>query len=535
MYRTCCPKAMFLTACAALTITASAPGKSLKAPTGMFKDLNDEILGDAIIINGKQLFIDDYIIGELTGAEKTLNQPVKHPKNPLIVPDKPWEKRFIYCNGTVVHDTEEGIYKMWVMLVAEAAEEDIRSWMGLCWYGTSPDGVGWEKPIVDKEKRNNLIRITPQEPSGFCPSVFKDMIERDPQRRYKMLYLAEPDWTAKSLCTCTAYSPDGIHWTTEPQNPLIPYSDTQPCPYWDGRLGRYVAYLRYGPPNSRLVSRIESEDFVHWSPKVTVIDRSKLDAPFNTKHYGMRIRPYAGVYLGLLVTYHGETIKQIPKDKLWMDKMNVQLTFSRNGITWLRVGKHGAIPTSELNQDRDWKTVAKQATFIPYGEHGKDWDWGRVQAFQPPLVIKDEIRIYYAGHTGRHWAKYHGDTRKSGIGLATLRLDGFVSINAEDEGTMTTKRFVFIGDTIEVNANAAGGSILVEALDPAGKVIEGFAKKDCTAITTDSVRHVLKWKGKADCQLIQARPIKLRFCLKKAKLYSFTPRIQHKHYIQSYD
>ena len=42
--------------------------------------------------------------------------------------------------------------------------------------------------------------------------------------------------------------------------------------------------------------------------------------------------------------------------------------------------------------------------------------------------------------------------------------------------------------------NAAGGSIRVEALDPECKVIEGFAKKDCTAITSDSVRHVLKWK-----------------------------------------
>jgi hypothetical protein len=121
------------------------------------------------------------------------------------------------------------------------------------------------------------------------------------------------------------------------------------------------------------------------------------------------------------------------------------------------------------------------------------------------------------------------------VGLATLRLDGFVSINAAAAGTMTTKKFVFIGDTLEVNANAKGGSILVEALDAEGKVIEGFSKKDCTPITTDSVRHVLKWKGKKDCHLIQAMPIRMRFHMKKAKLYSFTPRIRNKHYVQSYD
>jgi hypothetical protein len=150
-------------------------------------------------------------------------------------------------------------------------------------------------------------------------------------------------------------------------------------------------------------------------------------------------------------------------------------------------------------------------------------------------VVGDEIWFYYAGAANRHWASYHGDTIKCGIGLARLRLDGFVSVNAANEGTMTTKPFVFIGDALEVNANAAGGAITVEALDTDGKVIEGFSKNDCQPITSDSIRHILKWKGSEDCQLIQARPIRLRFYLKKAKLYSFTPRIKHEHYIQSYD
>jgi hypothetical protein len=75
---------------------------------------------------------------------------------------------------------------------------------------------------------------------------------------------------------------------------------------------------------------------------------------------------YAGVYIGILTTYHGETIQPIPPEKeAWMDKVNTQLAFSRNGVTWMRIGKHGAIPPGELNQDRDWKKVAEEATFIP--------------------------------------------------------------------------------------------------------------------------------------------------------------------------
>ena len=62
-------------ALSAIVATSSlVSGGSLQAPPGLFKDLNDEIIGDAIVINGKQLFIDDYIIEELNGADKALNQ-----------------------------------------------------------------------------------------------------------------------------------------------------------------------------------------------------------------------------------------------------------------------------------------------------------------------------------------------------------------------------------------------------------------------------------------------------------------------------
>jgi len=74
-----------------------------------------------------------------------------------------------------------------------------------------------------------------------------------------------------------------------------------------------------------------------------------------------------GVYLGLLNTYHGETIQPIPADKPWMDRVNVQLAFSRNGVTWQRVGGAGAILAQHLRQKRDWKEAAQQATFLPRG------------------------------------------------------------------------------------------------------------------------------------------------------------------------
>ena len=46
---------------------------------------------DVVLLNGKQLFIDDYIIDEMQGVRKVLNRLVKHPKNPLVVPGLRWE------------------------------------------------------------------------------------------------------------------------------------------------------------------------------------------------------------------------------------------------------------------------------------------------------------------------------------------------------------------------------------------------------------------------------------------------------------
>ena len=70
-----CTTTMF--ALAALSLCSPILAQHRQAPPGMFKDLDEEILGQALVIHGKQLFIDDYVIEDLQGAKRVLNQPVK--------------------------------------------------------------------------------------------------------------------------------------------------------------------------------------------------------------------------------------------------------------------------------------------------------------------------------------------------------------------------------------------------------------------------------------------------------------------------
>jgi len=516
-------------------------GYGLKAPPGLFKNVNDATIGDAILLQGTALFIDDYLIESLQGTWRQLNQPVKHKTNPVLVKTSPWEEG-APGYGTVHYDPQAKRFTMWY----QGWKKTEGTSTGQLHYATSADGITWTKPVLNQETGDNLVKHPPVQ--GFqCPGIILDRTERDPQRRYKMLYSCNPDGTARTWMTSAAFSPDGIVWTPAKETPLIPFSDTQICPFWDPRRRRYVAILRFGPPNTRLISRTESEDFLNWSPKVTVLRRTRMDSVQQTQFYQMAPMPYGDVYLGVIGAYHRESLKPIPDDKPWTDRQDLQLAFSRNGVVWKRVGGGGAMTHATLNADRDWSDATRRAVFLPYGKRDRDWDWGYVTPyFTPePIIIDDRIYFFYAGSNAKHWWTWTGDPPKKdpdakpptkGVGLATLRRDGFVSVNGPKEGgTMTTRPFVFLGDTLLLNADAVGGAIAVEVLDREGRPIDGFGRDEAVVMTEDKIRHTLAWKGHKDLHQLQGRPIRLRLHLRSARVFSLTPRTRHRHYVRAYD
>ena len=69
---------------------------------------------------GTHLFVDDYLVADLQQVWRTLNRPSKHPDNPLLKPDRPWEGYLALQPGTVLFDEEEGLFKMWYNALARA-------------------------------------------------------------------------------------------------------------------------------------------------------------------------------------------------------------------------------------------------------------------------------------------------------------------------------------------------------------------------------------------------------------------------------
>jgi hypothetical protein len=72
---------------------------------------------------------------------------------------------------------------------------------------------------------------------------------------------------------------------------------------------------------------------------------------------------------------------------------------------------------------------------------------------------------------------------------------------------------------LQVNADAEGGHLTVEVLDVEGNVQPGLSASQGVPIESDRLRHEIGWK---DADLARAkRPLRLRFRLESAKLFSF--------------
>ena len=146
----------------------------------------------------------------------------------------------------------------------------------------------------------------------------------------------------------------------------------------------------------------------------------------------------------------------------------------------------------------------------------------------------DRLFIYYRGTNRRH-AKIRRefeprlsqdqDPRTMAIGLATLRVDGFASVGGSFDGAqLVTKTLKLDGDLLMLNLQADHGQTRVELLDEQGEPLPGWTRGECVPLEIDSVAGPVIWQGRHSLRELQGRPVKLRFLLTNARLYSYWTR-----------
>ena len=149
------------------------------------------------------------------------------------------------------------------------------------------------------------------------------------------------------------------------------------------------------------------------------------------------------------------------------------------------------------------------------------WDAGMVLAARAPVVEGNTIKLWYGGFSLPHDSDDPGQA--SAIGLATLRKDGFVSLDAGAmTGSILTKPFTNAGGPLWLNyhTNSSAGSVKVEVLDEYNNVLPGYSQSDCVPLTGNSITQAVTWG--AQSQLPAGRSyLRLRFLVQNASVYSF--------------
>ena len=125
--------------------------------------------------------------------------------------------------------------------------------------------------------------------------------------------------------------------------------------------------------------------------------------------------------------------------------------------------------------------------------------------------------------TGKNiYESWTGMYAKASTGLATLRRDGFASMEGDrDGGSLTTRPLRFSGKHLFVNANCPAGSLRIEVLDEHENVIAPFSLEQCEPLAVDSTLQAVRWRTGDDLSALAGRVVRLRFTLRNGSLYSF--------------
>jgi hypothetical protein len=513
-----------------LVVEWPAQGRAAEpSPAAMVKEFETRV-SPFDVGNRAQLFVDRVLVRDADRVWFTQHQGQKHPENPLIKADQPWEGWRVQVFGSVIYDEQERLFKMWYLADATGCQVQYFDDALFTCYATSVDGIHWQKPLVGtmtakNGKPHNAVT------HFFLPSVLKDMKEPDPSRRYKMVCWRQREPMGYHTCV----SPDGLHWTELSKSPITHGGDVITA-FWDARRELWIAFPKQGQvwrgQNRRVFSTIVSKDFEHWSdpllswttdlrddagtlarveqirPLLPVTDKPDV---MRTEYYGIGSYQAESCTIGFPWVF---SVNNVGRNNIDDDgPQELQLAVSRDLVNWERPFRTPVVGIGELDR----------------------WDASYQMCAASAIRVGDEIRLYYAGANYTHGTSGYGAQlgeqlknpqlqTTSSIGLATWKLDRFVSVDGPVAGgALTTVPIRFAGSRLEINASTRpGGSIVVELLDAAGRPLGGFPPSQ--AFSGDELRHRVVFSSKEDVSSLAGKPVVLRFKISDASLYSFAFR-----------
>jgi len=508
---------------AAAMVGLAAPGSLLLAPAAQ----GQETTGQEAIDLGlrRELFVDDFLIEKLTGeASLRLHHPT--PRQVAIVHDAPWEGS---SSGYHTVFEDGALYRMYYRgshLDVSRGKLSSGAHEPFTCYAESEDGIRWKKPdlgLVEFEgsKQNNII-LKGLGTHNFAP-FRDDNPDCPPQARFKALAGLRSEGGLFAFG-----SADGIHWSLSTPKPVITNGafDSQNLAFWDPTLKKYRAYWRtftagvttaenWKPSGYRAIRTATSSDFLHWGDEA---DLTYVDSP-NQHLYTNQVSPYyraPHILIGFPTLYvergWSDSMRALPDPENRELRASAHLRYGTALTEGLLMASRDGVRFKRWNEVFLRSGIQRPGTW-QYGQQYIAWHVVETKSSLPGAP--NELSLYA---TEDYWHGKGGTLRRY-----TLRLDGFVSVHAPMKGgELITKPLTFVGSKLTLNfATSAAGSVRVEIQEPGGTAIAGYALADCPEMFGDTVERIVTWKKGADVGALAGRPVKLRFQLRDADLYSF--------------
>lgn len=481
----------------------------------------------------RELFVDDTLIDSLKGqAQLRLHHP--EPREIVLKLDAPWEGSGSSGYHSVFRDGDlyRMYYKGWHIGFDEERKKIKPAISTMC-YAESKDGIHWQKPklgLIDyKGSRDNNIIAIDGLVSGMKMVAGVMAITKDekpaapPEARYKAFGLS-----TKPKGIVPFQSADGMTWTPMTTKPVITNGafDNQNVLFWSPTEGKYRAYWRIfvggdnntataNPIGVRAIRTATSADLIHWEDEhdVTYAD-SPQEALYTTP-----IKPYARaphLLIGFPARYVERDSTQVLSELPEPEHRALRTSVNKRYGTAITEGLFMA--SRDGMRFKRWN----EAFLRPGIERPGTWNYGHQFLSWHPVETKSTLEgapnelSFYAPES--YWTGNSSEVRRY-----TLRLDGFVSVEAPMKGgELITKPLRFSGKTLSLNfSSSAAGEVRVEIQDAAGKPLPRYTLEDCPPIFGDTLARTVTWSSGSDVHALAGTPIRLRFYLKDADLFSF--------------
>ncbi len=435
---------------------------------------------------GPYFLCDDRVVEDRWLVERFAVQPQRHPGNPLIVKDHPWEGTGPHLGGSVLYDASETLFRMWYSVFDPHAYKNKLPFSYNVCYVESEDGIHWRKPPLglfdfQGSRDNNCIRLGEDKTQNI------DVCLNPKPDRFPGRFLAMHNQKGGVFLSS---SEDGKTFTRLYPTPAISYhSDTQNNFVYDEIRDRWLLFCRpraYAGYHKRRISLTVSQDFKHWPHERTILVPTETEIP---EYYGMTVFRRGDLFFGARYLYDKDS------------------GFIHPELTWSGDGEH-------------WDSIPAHPAFVDRGAPGA-WDAGMVFLANDPVVREKELWFYYGGFALEHNTD---QTNPAAIGLLVSDLDRLIGLRpiSSEPGMILTRPFLTEARHLYVNA-VIKGRLRCEIRSDMNRTLDGWSLADCDPLNQSGFSQEVTWKGKTLSDL-GMQEVRLLFELEGSDLFTFDLR-----------